>query len=270
MKEDLMIEGLSKSVEFIHALLRKEIESVGAPNVVLWGLSQGCATSLTALLTWDGEAFGAVVGICGWLPFDSLLGTAVEDKPGNVTTKAGANSVDQITAILESTNNSEQAVAQKPPSVCGHCNTAFSSRSQLFKHLKICDKIPECHYCEEKFPSKDLLIEHLEVRCPSYDPALPPRGVTFLRRKLDMRDKNGMVFQNIPVFLGHGTKDDRVDIKLGQEAMRCLESVGCDVRMREYEGLGHWTSPEMMSDIFAFLKEKLGDGAFSKDEPAAE
>jgi hypothetical protein len=50
-----------------------EIELVDAKNVVLWGLSQGCAASLVALLTWDGEPFGAVVGMCGWLPFRKHL-----------------------------------------------------------------------------------------------------------------------------------------------------------------------------------------------------
>jgi predicted esterase len=42
---------------------------VGARNVVLWGLSQGCAAALVAMLTWEAEPIGAVVGMCGWLPF---------------------------------------------------------------------------------------------------------------------------------------------------------------------------------------------------------
>lgn len=46
---------------------------MGVGNVVLWGLSQGCAAALVAMLTWEGEALGAVVGMCGWLPFRRQL-----------------------------------------------------------------------------------------------------------------------------------------------------------------------------------------------------
>lgn len=72
-RQDLMRAGLRTSVAHIHSLLQAEIEIVGKGNVVLWGLSQGCATSLSALLAWDGEPFAAVVGMCGWMPFSNIL-----------------------------------------------------------------------------------------------------------------------------------------------------------------------------------------------------
>ena len=68
-REELQIEGLRESSAYIHSLLREEIELVGAGNVVLGGLSQGCAASLVALLMWEGEPLGAAFGMCGWLPF---------------------------------------------------------------------------------------------------------------------------------------------------------------------------------------------------------
>ncbi|KLU92226.1 hypothetical protein MAPG_11172 [Magnaporthiopsis poae ATCC 64411] len=41
-----------------------------ARNVVLVGLSQGCAASLVSLLLWEGAPLGAMAGICEWwLPF---------------------------------------------------------------------------------------------------------------------------------------------------------------------------------------------------------
>lgn len=49
----------------------------------------------------------------------------------------------------------------------------------------------------------------------------------------------------------------KVSIEMGQEANTCLQQVGAGIRMQEYEGLGHWYSPDMMDDIFAFLREKL-------------
>lgn len=68
-KEELMIEGLAETCSFVHSLLEAEIEVVGAKNVVLMGLSQGCSAAMVSLLTWQGEPLGAAVGMCGWLPF---------------------------------------------------------------------------------------------------------------------------------------------------------------------------------------------------------
>ena len=86
---------------------------------------------------------------------------------------------------------------------------------------------------------------------------LPVQAVTFLIEEIDMGAKVGMVFREIPVFLGHGIEDKKVPIEIGREAKTCLELVGADVQMVEYEGLGHWYSDKMLSDIFDFLKEKL-------------
>ncbi|KAL8642242.1 MAG: hypothetical protein Q9226_008530 [Calogaya cf. arnoldii] len=65
----LQVQGLRESSAYIHSLIRNAIEQMGAKNVVLGGLSQGCATALIALLTWDGEPIAAGFGMCGWLPF---------------------------------------------------------------------------------------------------------------------------------------------------------------------------------------------------------
>lgn len=82
-REELQIEGLRETTLFLHQLLRSEIAIVpgGAKNVVLGGLSQGCAASLVALLLWEGESLGAVVGMCGWLPFaESLMAEILGEK----------------------------------------------------------------------------------------------------------------------------------------------------------------------------------------------
>ena len=78
-RECLQFEGLRESVAFVHELLRAAINEVGASNVVLWGLSQGCATSLISLLLWDGEPFAACIGMCGWLPLRVRLEEACAD-----------------------------------------------------------------------------------------------------------------------------------------------------------------------------------------------
>lgn len=68
-RPEMQVDGLRETSLYIHSLLREAIREVGAKNVVLGGLSQGCAAALIALLTWDGEPIAAVFGMCGWLPF---------------------------------------------------------------------------------------------------------------------------------------------------------------------------------------------------------
>ena len=63
-----MTDGLRESSTLIHELLTEAIQEVGAENVALGGLSQGCAATLISILLWTGEPLGAVFGMCGWLP----------------------------------------------------------------------------------------------------------------------------------------------------------------------------------------------------------
>lgn len=81
-REELQIEGLHETTKYLHQLLREEIAIVlgGAKSVVFGGLSQGCAASLVALLLWEGEDLGAVLGMCGWLPFAERLMTLIRGK----------------------------------------------------------------------------------------------------------------------------------------------------------------------------------------------
>ncbi|KAL2012175.1 hypothetical protein VTN00DRAFT_4893 [Thermoascus crustaceus] len=71
-REGLQIDGLRETSAYLHGLLRREIGLLGEGgerNVILGGLSQGCAASLIALLLWDGKPLAAAVGMCGWLAF---------------------------------------------------------------------------------------------------------------------------------------------------------------------------------------------------------
>jgi predicted esterase len=80
-REELQLEGLRESSGYIHSLLRREIESIGARNVFLIGLSQGCATSLISILSWNGPALAGVLGMCGWLPFRERMEEVLQMTP---------------------------------------------------------------------------------------------------------------------------------------------------------------------------------------------
>lgn len=71
----LQTDGLGRTVAYLHGLVAEEGELVrGAHNVILGGISQGCAASLVASLLWEGEErLGGVIGMCGWLPYISQI-----------------------------------------------------------------------------------------------------------------------------------------------------------------------------------------------------
>ena len=72
LKEDLQVDGLRQSVTFVLKLVEEESRLVGAGNVVLGGISQGCATSVHALLA-GSRQLGGWIGVSGWIPFRGRL-----------------------------------------------------------------------------------------------------------------------------------------------------------------------------------------------------
>jgi predicted esterase len=62
-----------------------------------------------------------------------------------------------------------------------------------------------------------------------------------------------------PVFLGHGSADDKITIDLGRRSRDTLRDIGFDVTWAEYEGQGHWYKiPEEIDDIAKFLRDDVG------------
>ena len=187
--EDWQIEGLRETCKFIHDLLRYEISIVGASNVILGGLSQGCATSLIASLLWDGPPLRAMIGMCGWLP----LRKRMEDIATNVVPDCGVNF-----------GNDEDTNAK----------VSHDGRTQALQYLH----------------------DQLDI---------PSKG-----------NRPVQVFQQIPIFLGHGMLDLQVPLGLKREAARCLTVLGASVESQEYHDLGHWFSPQMLEDISRFVVSK--------------
>lgn len=93
--EGLQISGLGNTVRYLHGLVSEEADLVGGVgNVFLGGISQGCAASLIAALLWEGEdRLGAVVGMCGWLPYLAQMKEAMQAQ-GSSTGETGEESDD--------------------------------------------------------------------------------------------------------------------------------------------------------------------------------
>ena len=89
------------SVELIHGLIRSEAELLGnTRHIVLAGFSQGCSMALTSLILWDGDALGAAVGLCGFLPMAShLLGIANDPEQDDGIEFEGGDSNQHMTPL---------------------------------------------------------------------------------------------------------------------------------------------------------------------------
>jgi predicted esterase len=78
-RKQTQLQGLSESAAEIRELLRQEVEGAGVPptNIILGGISQGCAMSLSVLLTLE-YPIGGYFGISGYLPFQQDIEDAMK------------------------------------------------------------------------------------------------------------------------------------------------------------------------------------------------
>ena len=112
--EELMCKGLKETCIMLHHLLRREIEVIGAQNVVLGGLSQGCAASLIAALLWQGDPLGAIVGMCGWLPLaDTIVGLTSVGSDRQCKIPAELNSRSDRSSNVHDEDNNERIIAEQ-------------------------------------------------------------------------------------------------------------------------------------------------------------
>ncbi|CAI0389594.1 unnamed protein product [Linum tenue] len=64
---------------------------------------------------------------------------------------------------------------------------------------------------------------------------------------------------SLPTLLCHGKADDVVSHKYGEKSSRVLTSLGFkDVTFKSYNSLGHYTIPQEMDEVCAWLSSKLG------------
>ncbi|KAL0934275.1 acyl-protein thioesterase [Colletotrichum truncatum] len=216
--EETVLGHARETVDFVHDLLQEEALLVGgADRIILGGISQGCATALVCLLLWEGKPLGGLMGMCGMLPMNGVLGdTLCASKESHSKEETGS---------WEMTSHANQEVG----------DDVFESTSE--------DGSDPFAHDENQSPATPL-IQALNILRGEMDLPL-----------LEMSSE--FPFQETPVFLGHGTEDDNVLFQYGQNASRVLRTMGCEVEFRSYEGLGHWYSKDMLDDILTFLDEKV-------------
>ncbi|KAI8944529.1 phospholipase/carboxylesterase [Xylaria longipes] len=75
-RKETQLQGLAESAVEIRGLLRQEMALVSPANIILGGLSQGCAMSLSILLSLE-FPLGGYIGMCGYLPFQHDIQAAI-------------------------------------------------------------------------------------------------------------------------------------------------------------------------------------------------
>ncbi|KAK3436576.1 hypothetical protein EUGRSUZ_C01119 [Eucalyptus grandis] len=86
-----------------------------------------------------------------------------------------------------------------------------------------------------------------------------------LKNKLEGENEAVTRAASLPVLLCHGTSDDVVPYKFGEKSSGTLKAAGFqNVIFKSYSGLGHFTIPEEMDQVCAWLSSNLGlDGSSS-------
>ncbi|ERS96954.1 hypothetical protein HMPREF1624_06281 [Sporothrix schenckii ATCC 58251] len=75
LRNDKKLPGLRESFREVLALIENERRAgISAPNIILGGLSNGCAMSLICAIALGGCGFiGGFVGLSGWMPFQKEI-----------------------------------------------------------------------------------------------------------------------------------------------------------------------------------------------------
>lgn len=208
------LEGLAETAGFLNPLLDEEVGAVGAKNVFIGGLSQGCAMAVHLLFSYqpterggngDEGSLGGFIGMSGWLPF-----------------------ADDIQDLI--------GLGGKRETVCEEDDDdPFETSGGEEEEEDRFDFEPECSQLSPAKQVCNLVRENME---------LPPFEAT---------DPEPPCLQT-PVFLGHGKSDEKVKIGLGLELAMVLRKIGMRVRWEEYDVGHWYKVPEEVDDLIGFLK----------------
>lgn len=190
LRQETQLQGLAESSQELMELIDSEAAKVSHENIVLGGISHGCAMALSCLLALD-HRLAAFIGMSGWLPFRKDLEDIVKGR------NEGCNSDDPFQDF--------QGQTQEEPIV-------------------------------------QVVNLYRDLCClPEIKPTRTSSSIA------------------TPVFLGHGSADEKIRPGLGEAACNALELIGYDVSWVAYEDHGHWYKvPDEIDDMVKFLQRKLG------------
>ncbi|KAK8595108.1 hypothetical protein V6N13_016015 [Hibiscus sabdariffa] len=84
-------------------------------------------------------------------------------------------------------------------------------------------------------------------------------GSRCLRNKIEVSHEAARRAASLPVMIGHGTCDDVVPYKYGEISAHSLSVAGFrNLTFKNYEGIGHYTTPKEMNEVCNWLTARLG------------
>ncbi|KAL1990862.1 hypothetical protein VTN49DRAFT_5865 [Thermomyces lanuginosus] len=225
-RTDLQIEGLCQTADFLRGLVEEEAGILGVggyQRVVLGGLSQGCAASIFTLL---GGGFGADghERLGGFVGLSGWL--PFEKQLRDLSYSQDSDDVDGDDDLFgdDEENN-----------VVGDARRL--SPLDAVNHVRDILDLPLL----ESSPGRPAATN------PEKEEQEPPlKSVDYLHQ--------------LPVFIGHGSLDPKVSVRLGEGMADFLSTtLKMKVTWKAYEGLGHWYRVEdEIEDMLAFLKVEVG------------
>lgn len=63
--------------------------------------------------------------------------------------------------------------------------------------------------------------------------------------------------KRIPIFMGHGKRDQVVRYKWGMESKELLDQMGLEVTWKAYDDLQHSATPAEISDVEQWMEQRL-------------
>lgn len=250
-RANVQVEGLLETAGVIRDIINREAEILGEENrrnIILWGLSQGCAAGIFTLLGGQkeiggGNLVGAFVGLSGWLPFHKQLSEIISSSKND-------NS-------LSATRNDKKKDSEAEASA--------HSDSQSDKGLSQ----------QETLPKYDHLFENKLQRAPTAIDAINhvrgSLGLAFIPKNQEhSKESSDLAHLGVPLFIGHGAQDRKIAVDLGKRMADLLSNgLGMNVTWKEYEGLAHWYRVEdEIEDILNFLKDRVALTVSPAKEPS--
>jgi predicted esterase len=132
-KKHLMIPGLRESIEDIYQIVQEEAQIVPLNHIILGGISQGCATSILALLASDIN-LGGYIGLCSWLPFRKEIDLMAASKNDKNTTSGFIKELLQLKSIA---NSSSKNVEPTEGSTDDTTDTYLSDATTALQRLSV-------------------------------------------------------------------------------------------------------------------------------------
>lgn len=254
-RTELQIEGLCETAEFLRDLIRKEAHILGEGGyrkVILWGLSQGCAAGIFTVLggsydITEANVLGAFIGMSGWLPFEQHL-----------------------REVLRCDDNLELAVNSHQTTQSDEHDTDDGDTSSEEDSEEDNIELSESELEDDPFQRSDQLSDDFNPFTEGDETKVPLtiQAVDYIRDILDLPmlstneeppSPSNLCQLQIPVFIGHGSEDPKVSVRLGERMSQVLsKGLGMSVTWKSYEGLGHWYRVEdEIQDILEFLESHV-------------